>query len=250
MGFTLGWDKSWTKGWDTGFVAKRDSSNPVSGGLQAWYDFSNANYLTLSATAITQALDRSGNGNHTAVQGTGTARPTFSTNQLNGLPTATFDGGDTLAPPAALYAITNGDSTVFAVSKINAETAARHNVLYLANGASGTYTLRYAITASRIEFQSNTDFSVNTLNGITSTSYQLFTATHNAASLLVHIHNGANGAGGVGANTTSDRMYIGSRQGSAEFLTGGIGELLIYNRALTTVEATQVETYLGNKWGL
>lgn len=216
--------------------------------LQAWYDFSNSAYLTLVSTAITQALDRSGNGNHTDVQATTTKRPTWAAAQLNGLSTATFDGGDTLALPSALYTLANGNNTVFTVSQTGSGTNARIITLSEA-GSSRLYVGNASATA--VEYQSSTSVGVGPNVTANPNIYNLFTGFRSGTTQSISVDGGtaATNTGGLDESGV-DAAFIGSRADTGLYLTGGIAEILIYNRALSVAEINQVELYLANKWGI
>jgi len=220
--------------------------------LQAWYDFSDSNYLTLVSTAITQALDRSGNGSHTAVQGTATARPTFTTGSQNGLPVAVFDGGDTLALPSALYAITNGNSTIFTVAKRTTETASQECVLVFSQtGVTRTNQLTFSGTSGSVLYRNNTVANDVTATGNTNTNYSILYGRHSGTTQAISVNNGTEVTNTNATNaSTTDMATIGASQGTALYLTGGIAEILVYNRALTAAEIVQVNRYLSNKWGI
>lgn len=227
------------------------SPNRLSG-LSAWYDFTKSEFLTLSATAITQALDRSGNGNHTAVQGTSTKRPTFASNQLNGLPLATFDGGDTLDLPSALYVLPNGAWTVFVVSKRNSETANANRLVSFTEGGLERANLSYGSAAGNVGFASRTAAGGGVAStGNTNTNYQILTAFRSGTTQSVQVNNGTatTNSGGL-SESGIDAGHIGSLADASGYLTGGIAEILLYNRALTAGEIVQVNTYLSRKYAI
>lgn len=222
----------------------------------AWYDTSTSNYLTLDGTSITQFLDRSGNGNDTAVQGTGTAQPTWDDDGLNGKGVATFDGGDTLALPAALYSIPNGNNAVFAVAKRNTEAGVGAMILSFNEGAGsggGREFLAFSTAAGNTYFQNFTADAGSgcIVTGGTNTNYNIFSAFRSGTTQSLSRNDGT-----TTANTAADseigidRGYIGAMDATNRPLTGGIAEILIYNRALSAAEITQVEIYLANKWGI
>jgi len=74
--------------------------NPLTLSPALWIDFADASTVTLSGFDITQVNDKSGNGK-TLTQGTAVRRPTYATASQNGLNTASFDGGDSLAAATA-----------------------------------------------------------------------------------------------------------------------------------------------------
>ena len=51
-------------------------------------------------------------------------------------------------------------------------------------------------------------------------------------------------------NITLNTYSIGSNPQTTTLFVGNIGEVIIYNSALSTTDRRAVETYLGNKWGI
>jgi hypothetical protein len=223
-------------------------------GLTAWYDFSDANYLTLVSTAISQVLDKSGNGNNSDVQSTGTKRPTLTAAALNGLSVATFDDGDTLIATAAtsLFAIAGGASTVFSVAKRQSEDAVNDQIYMLGEGTSQRNAMRFESTAGSIRYLSRTaDAGGLTSTGHTNTNYQIIMGRRSGTTQALAVNGGAEATNENGQDEPDiSRLYIGSRGDIDAFLTGGIAELLFYNRSLSAAERNIVGLYLANKWGL
>lgn len=233
------------------------SSYPIvpASGLQAWYDFTAAKFLTLSSTAITQALDRSGNGNNTAVQGTAAARPTFTAGELNGLPTALFDGGDTLALPSALYTIPSGPNTLFAVSK-NTDNLSARRVLAMTDAGNGRYRMGYGtaaggISATTMSFSNTTTNTIGVDNtGSVNPNYQIISCFRTGTTESISINNATAVTNTLAGDITATGAFIGSQGGTIVFLVGGIAEILIYNRALNSTEIIQVNRYLSQKYAI
>ena len=249
MGFTLPWDKSWTKGWDASFIARRDNIAPRLSGLTAWYDFSDSTYLTLSSTAIRQALDRSGNGNDTAVQGTGSARPTFTASQINGLSAGVFDGGDTLALPAALYTIPAGNNTIFTVAAPT--DLGQGAVIEFSESADSVETIRYGLTTNSVAYKNYTAPGI--LESLTFDTLvpNIITVFRSGTTESISINGGTAVTDSSGGNVTGiSSAYLGSSAGDVPFFTGKLGEVLVYNRALTAAEITSVQNYLSAKWSV
>lgn len=223
----------------------------VGQGLAAWYDFTNAAYLTLSSTAITQALDRSGNGNNTDIQGTGTARPTFTASQVNGLPAAVFDGGDQLALPQAVIDLVNSANTIFVVTKRASEDATTDIVFSLGTGTTNKTFIIYAATAGRIEYRSNAGAGGNAITtGHTNTDFNIIKGRRSGTTQAISINGGTEVTGGTGDDGgTADAGLIGNSLNGL-FLTGSIAEIIMYNRSLSAAESTQVELYLSRKYGI
>lgn len=225
-------------------------SAPEFLGLRAWYDASHASYLSLSGAAITQFLDRSGNGNHTGVQGTSTARAQHAASQINGLPAATFDGGDGYDLPSALYSIPNGANTVFAVAKRTSEDASIDGIFSLREAGNARLVLFYLNTAGNISYRSNQGGTVVSQSGNTNTNFQILHGRRSGTTQAVT----ANGqAETTDTNGLDESGCDGGRIGEGStglYLTGSLAELLIYNRSLSVREIAQVERYLSNKYAI
>lgn len=226
-------------------------------GLGVWYDTTDDRYLALAGTAITQFLDRSGNGLDTNVQGTGTQRPTKTLNAINGFQTAVFDGGDHLSAPlvAALMSGSDKAVTTFTVSSVTATNPTQHTFLWGQDVSNQPlYGERYG-SDQRIVIKRDDASLLKTVSGgapvanvfnITSTVNTGTTATTNLNGVEVI------SAGDIDVGTaTLDNFTIGAgdRGGAvSQWITGSISEILIFNRILTAAEVTQVEVYLADKY--
>lgn len=220
--------------------------------IEAWYDASSDNYLTLSGTAITQMLDRSGNSNHTDVQATSTKRPTVETNSLNGRQTASFDGGDTLELPSALYALANGANTMFVVTKTSiANTEQR--IVSFTEAASMRNGIEYLSTGSSIAYYNKTSYA-----GVAFTEYPCPTdfaittgSYDNSTTVTISVAGATPVTASQGiAENGVDAGFLGSGADVGRYLTGNIAEVIMYSRELSATEKSLVEVYLANKWGL
>lgn len=229
--------------------------NPIMSDLRAAYDVSNINSVrNRSANSLIQLFSTPRFGNHTAEQGTAAARPTYAVAQQNALPAATFDGGDTLALPSNLYSLTNGANTIFAVAKRNTEAGTTANIISMGDSAvANRLALSFNSTAGELLFRNDSGAGASvTLAGVTNTVYSIIRASFNGTTgLALARNNGTASTATTGALcNTIDRAYIGSRSATDLYLTGGIGEILIYNRLLTAAEIIQVNRYLSVKWGI
>ena len=225
----------------------------VGQGLQAWHDTTDASYLTLVSPAITQFLDRSGNSNHTNVQGTSTARPTFTATQLpSGLSAAVFDGGDVLTAASALHSIPNGDFTIFAVAKRATEDASAQAIFSMGVGGFLRSGVVYSATAGIVSAISNTTGSGFVNNtGNTNTDYQIITFRKSGTTQALSVNGGAEATNTSAADNASiDSFYIGGNAAGAGQLAGGVAILLAYNRSLSAAEITSINTYLANLTGI
>ncbi len=225
----------------------------VTNGLLAWYDLTNDAYLTLVSTAITQFLDRSGNNNHTDVQGTSTARPTRTLDVINGLQVGTFDGGDKLEMPSAVYAVPNGNNSIFIVVKRTSEDATTDKIISMGEvGVANHFEVGYVATAGQIFFRSNQGGSSVVSTGNTNTDFNIIGCRREGTTQAITINSGAEttNTSGLSAATT-DAAFIGQNAGGASFiLKGQVAEIIVYNRCLSAVEMALVKLYLSNKFNI
>lgn len=233
-------------------------------GLRVWYDTSQSAYLTLISTAITNFLDRSGGSINSATQGTASARPIFTTNQINGLSSALFDGVNDAIYTTQTPAINNvfaGGATVFAVpAKITTvsrlwdkttSTAAGHLFALTGSGNSLGFSFEQGTTANSAKFSANT--VINASGCIITLSYD----SNSMNTMPLVRTNGANvavttsqtGTGTVVSDAASDWYYM-NRSDLARATGGDLCAFLIYNRILTAAEKVQVEVYLANMFGI
>ena len=237
---------------------------PTNAGMQAWYDLTDANYLQNGndlapspGETIKRILDKSGNNYHTIAQGTGTARPTFASGQINTRPACTFDGGDELMLPANLVALTNSDCTIIVVAK-QTDSSVQRGILSLGiSNTTSRLTLRYGTSGGA---GSNTDCSFRSfgasgtaasVSGGINSNYQVLIGGRNDTTLSAQINNNTAGTTASGAATNdSDTGYIGRLQVAGGPLIGGIAEIIIYNRFLSVAEKLQVSLYLAEKYGI
>lgn len=92
-----------------------------------------------------------------------------------------------------------------------------------------------------------TNYVISNVN-VGNTSKQLLEATFNTSQSSLYLNGASCGSGsGVNLNGTSDSYIGGNSPYSAPYK---IGEVIIYNRVLTTPERQQVEAYLNAKYAI
>jgi hypothetical protein len=255
-GAYLGYNLGSQSGMDGGGTSPASVAN-----LFAWFTAKNPNgdsVLPASGTAISRWMDVSGNGNHTNTQGTAGKRAVLTYNQINGRPSMLFTAASTqtYALPAAFYAIPNGNSTLFYVAKRNTETGSFTNPLCMNEGGNTTTEARYytlfSSVAGRVGFRSGTALNTQVnVDGGTNTTYQLITCQRSGTTQSISLNGGVAVTNTNGANENGvDRAFIGSLADTSNYLDGGIGEMILYNRALTAAEILYVQTYLKQQWSI
>jgi hypothetical protein len=216
-------------------------------GCQLWLDGSDMSTMTFSGANITQWRDKSGNARNTTVTGT----PTLTS--LNNVQVISFNGSSDFTGSIP------GSGTALTVCIVGSRTAgAATNGGVVCFGRAGQPDWNdvgsLAIT--------NGDTSLRVMLG-TRTANTQFAYIGSQAFMYIIIFDGTNvntflnGAAIASpiANTGTfafTNYAIGNRAGNTGTFrhTGTIGEVVVFNSALTVSQRQQMEGYLGNKWGL
>lgn len=241
-----------------GFWANTARFTPASiADLHAWYDPSVASSITSSAGKVSQLNDLSGNARH-LTQANATFQPSTAVNSQNGLNVITHNS----TFMDSTVSITSNALTVFAVALKtsaggSANTYGRWASFWLNTGNDYSDTNGACAFYSTANFDGFSPSAVAYRNGATFNSYAL---TYNVANLsgfringtaTTNYHNLATKSATTSATVmNSNRFTSGSSYGTVNdsALNGWIGETVIYNRALSDTEATNVQNYLKAKW--
>ncbi|MEE9326608.1 MAG: invasin domain 3-containing protein [Cocleimonas sp.] len=224
---------------------------PVTNGLTLWLDASDvdANNIVdaVSTSEVPVWKDKSGSDNDVS-QIDGVGAPSILANELNSLPTLDFFEDGLIAPDNDQ--ITADESyTKFVVFKFDTEED--NNLI----SSSETAFWEGDSGAIRV-WHTSSDYVMTSVNNIIDRSLYHIAATRygqpddvdnvlNLNGVDVNIKP-VNSEQGHEASATS----IGSFSDGNFNLDGKIAEALIFNRALTNAEISQIESYLSNKWGL
>lgn len=225
-------------------------------GLVGWYDFSDANTLFTDAgstkvssdgDAIYQCNDKSGNNYH-LTQSIAPDRPTYTTNQQNGLSTALVCGTNykRLLAPNALRDLLTTTVTIISVFKGGGDIIGTK--YYAANEFR-----YYRFTGYRFRFNWATNVPLDT-TGADIANYAVKCAVWNSAAsaLNLYTNSAADGSSAVTANyslagNSSNSLKIGSVDSA---VTSYLGEIIIYTAALSSGDLASLHTYLNNKWAI
>ena len=236
-------------------------------GLQVWLDASDASSLFDAASggslvaadgAVARWQDKSGNARH-ATQATSGSRPLRKTSQQGGKDALLFDGVDDLLRVSYNAAGSSG-ITIFAVfRRVSASTVyAFSNYEYSPGNGRGLLfggTTSNAVNASGRPDGTSAFRSAS--SGNATTSYVVAAAQWNGANLLAY----SNGAGqsstpaSAASLQSSDSIVIGATYAAdpaliQSFSSIGIGEIIVYDSALSDANRALVENYLLAKWGV
>jgi len=183
----------------------------------------------------------------TYTQGTASARPTNTASQINGKPALVFDGGDNLFSTSAdLLSVFNGSHTIFCVAKRNVDSGTQ---ILMASQLSRS--VLFYRNAGEILYRSNPAATGTLTNaGNATASYNIIRARRSGITQALAVNGGTEATNANGGDVSSIVLAFGSNTSGTSLLTGGIAEILIYNRSLFTSEIQAVELYLANKYGI
>jgi hypothetical protein len=216
--------------------------------LSLWYDASDASTITVTTSYVVSALnDKSGNG-AALQQPTSAAQPQYRINGLNGLSTLVFNGSSDYLYRTSGFP-TSSDFTIVFLGQMSGATS--NNML--SDYSTGTSPASHAFFGNNGTTPSlfaNGSFVTSTSVG---TTPFVSVATYSNATHVGNIYNNGATSPATGSNTASPTdasIEIGSFHGAGNYLTGMLGEALVYSRVLTTAERQMLEGYLACKWGL
>ena len=234
---------------------------PDQSNLVGWWD---ANAITNLSNndPVTQWNDKSGFDNH-VTQGTGSAQPTYKTNQQYGLPAVSFDGGDHLELDSIASYFTGEDKTGTGIVVIKDSTGGSTDVYPFTLGRAGTNTPVFFFAAYKhtapeglylfrrddgsTGYTTNIAQAFNGVAHINSSVYRATTASGYFNGAVLH-DNVAQDFGTI----TLDSFALGAwkANGVISHMTGLICEVLLWRTALSDVDRILTEQYLAEKWGI
>ena len=213
------------------------------GGCTLWLDGADS----ATTTSITSGVwtDKSGGGFNTSYVAGGTG---LTMGSINRLPAVTFPGGDNNAiNSSAATSTTNGFSIFFVASRSNSSpTGAR----FITNTSSSLQI--YGIAPDIVSTYVNNLFSSTSLTIVTGVPF-IFSLVVSPSTFSQWINgtvNSSTGTTGFAAGSTIVIGASGTSYTSPFVFAGQMGEILVFNSAITTTQRQQVESYLAQKWGL
>jgi hypothetical protein len=217
---------------------------PVKRGCLMWLDGADDSVFTYSSgTSVSEWRDKSGNNNHVS-NSNGTYQPSRNVT-INSKSAVNFS--DDSLQATNVFSSTATSYTKIAVVYQTSNTTG--NVI-----SSNTGHAFYFGGSTQIRLYHNGTFvtsSVSLANntaGIISGTVQYNSSSSASGEVFV---NGT--SGGTGTTSTasigSTAVQIGSFNG-ANYFTGYIAEVLVYDRVLSSDELTKVHNYLQNKWNI
>ncbi len=213
-----------------------------------WLDAADSSTISLNGSTVSQWNDKSGNS-FNVVQGTEGAQPSYNATGLNGKGSIEFDGvNDSLASEINIGITGNDARTIFIVGKLEQDDnsfialgAKSTNELYSMGSWGEDWLLIGWGGAPTYDYNTGVEYDTNN---------HIHTITHDQTTTNWYIDGAEVGAGYTHTYATAaNKLYIGVRVNDS-YMLGNISEIIIYERALSSGERTEVFNYLSSKWGI
>jgi hypothetical protein len=197
--------------------------------------------------------DSSGNGYHATA--TGTARPTYKTNVINGLPSVRFAGAQVMDTTTWNNLALASSRALFIVARATDATLAASQYLVLSlDNKYGQYINSAGNLIGTIYTLATVDVSAGA--AVDNEFFQVDQRHRFVTGDAAHRHQAKRNGGTQAENavqittTAASVVSIGGRSGISRYLTGDICEILAYNGTITDANRADVRTYLANKYAL
>lgn len=218
--------------------------------LQVWYDSADTFSYIPSPTDegnINQWTDKS-NYAHNANPTGGSQKPTYeNTTTLNGYGYIEFDGTEAFSVNPIAWAQGITGFTAFMLVKPSSQT--NGDTLLTTN--TGDFKIAYNGTSWTVGMNTGT---ATPTSAVTMTDWTVITLVYNGASNLVFRTNKTARALGAytppATSSASNGYFYFGHNGSTPKYTGAMAEVIMFNRALSSTEYSNVENYLYTKWNL
>ena len=202
---------------------------------------------------VTQWNDQSGFGNHAL----GTVAPSFVPSAVNGMPAIHFDGSSQLMDiPTSPSLTDNGDLSVVAViSADSLATALNHNVLSKTPANQpASFDMQIVRTTGKPNFvrgNGSSSSSAQANAGVVANQFYIVEAVMRGTNGSYYLNGNFNGSGThvAGLNDWGNSIRLGIRQDNGTKLLGNLAEAMLFRSAISDSERSQLENYLGAKYG-
>lgn len=215
--------------------------------LKLWLDASDISSVVHSSGFVSQWRDKSGNGNH-ATQGTGANQPVFLTDTINGKSAVSFI--NVTVPSLNLTSsISETNLTAIAVF-VSTETTLTEGTI-LGHKTINQQLLRFdpdiGANGRLLSYDGTTQAFFSLSASIKDQAVLLMTEFDTSVGQKIYLDGDLKDTESYNGTIQTD--VIGLAPGTIH-MGGHLGELLVYNRILSSAERNAVESYLSNKWGI
>lgn len=231
-------------------------------GLQLWLDGSDSGSVTLNGSNVSQWNDKSGGGRH-ATQGTSGSQPAYSSASLNNRATLSFDGTSDDVAGSLSYTLTS--QTVIVVARLTAASGAGASYQRLYTQGMTSYTTAgsqdYDLSGHFIPLLRNVNqasigsFADGGVRGsltVTQNEWFIACSRHTGSQIQNSLNNGSAQTYSHTLNRSFQRYRVGNdlAQFQTGWWTGGVGEVVVYDRSISDTERNNLIRALGTKWGI
>lgn len=182
-----------------------------------------------------------------ATQSTSGSRPSYKTNMENGLPMVYFSGTKYMTLPDGTVPYNDTSYTVFIVGKFSS-TCSSGTCNIISSGAASSSNLnsfQYTSTAVKNNWNSS---SLSATASIATLHIYSFTYK-NSVGRKIYVDGTQTASDSTTSRTSTNATNLFGSSSSSTNITGYLGEVIIYQRALNSEERKSVEKYLSRKWG-
>lgn len=206
-------------------------------GLILWLDATKIAGVS-SGASLSTWTDSSASLSH-ATQPTANRQPAFVGSVQNGLSAVSFAGG--------LCNIISASSTSqpFTIAVTGSLDTATANRMFAGTAASTVFWRSNNADATKVDAFAG---AAITNSGVTRNQWFSYVAIMNGASSKAAF-NGTAVTGDVGSAALGPNCGVGSGANVNQGVTGAIGEVLLYGRAINNSELSTIASYLSTKWG-
>jgi hypothetical protein len=205
-------------------------------GCWMWFDASNAGSITASSGAVSQWSDLSGNARH-VTQGTGSLQPVTGSRTINSLNAISFNDAseDDLSRAGATPSV----STVIGVIQYDITGATSmwygyNSIAVYQNGGAYSMYSGGAISGGTVDTSAHIWIAV-------------FDTAANGGGIYIDSPSAAVATGDK--NGGNSATTLGRQGGGGNTFDGLMGEVIVYDSALSQADRTLVYDYLSAKWG-
>lgn len=204
----------------------------------------------LALDRSSQWNDKSGLGNN-ATQATALSQLIYTPNRINGNSVFVGDGVAFMNIASGIYTIPNSDLTYFALSQLYSAATNQFRYLAIAGTATKRTHLEYSSSADTINFLSNQNNN-NTISTptVVRTNPNIVMGQLSGITQAISLNNGAQNTNALGGYYIGTSATVGASTGGTIPIIGMLGDILIYGRALSIAEISQVFHWYTSKWGV
>jgi len=234
-----------------------------SSNLKVWYNLGDMEGA--DDDEILRLKDESGNDND-VTQETFINIPTLNENSVNGRSAVDFNGTSNYLDGVMGFSVV-APLTIFSVARFDSLNQGNEDNDYVYSVGNGLSRGDQLSLSRRKSNDADDVANINKYyswdgdtarfgNTITGQTWYAFTQEFRATGASVLHNANINGADAnatdnqVAANPTLNTLSVGRWNGNNHWLTGSVGEIVIFNRNLNSAEINIIESYLGGKYGL